>query len=232
MTLPIPILSTQDLSFTAERMTTPILQHVNLEMYPGEMVGLTGPSGEGKTTLCYCLSGIIPHSLPGYMTGEVYLGTRSLSTMRLPEIARSIGLIFQDPETQLFLPRVRNELAFAMENLCAPPPTMRLRVEEVATELGIGRLLTRSPHELSGGEQQLVAIGSVMALDPQVLILDEPYAQLDGGARCRLQGAVQRWKDSGKTVLLVDHRRDHLRQADKVLSMTEGRLCPLMGWPT
>lgn len=218
------ILAVNDLKFAWSEGEPWLLNGVSFSLAPGEMVGITGPSGSGKSTLCMCVSGIIPHQLGGHIEGEITLIGRSVRNMALPEIAANLGIVFQDPETQLFLPVIRNELAFGPENLCVPRAELGQLVLEVAADAGITHLLPANPNEISGGQQQVVALAAVLALNPRVLVLDEVTSQLDRRACQRIQEIISVLRGRGVAILMVDHNLDQLDQADAVLTLEGGRL--------
>ncbi len=197
---------------------------VDLSVSRGEILGITGPSGCGKTTLCLCLAGIIPHSSPAEMRGEVLIDGRSTRELSLPEIATRVGMVFQDPVTQLFLPRLRSELAFGPENLCREPVGIRRTVREVAGLAGIADILDAHPHRISGGQQQLAAIAAVLAMEPDVLILDEALSQLDAEGARKIGEVVLALRERGCAVVMIDHNLRRLEIADRVVLMEEGRV--------
>ena len=158
------------------------------------------------------------------MEGKIFLGGRDLAELSLPQVAGSLGIVFQDPESQLFLPKVLRELAFGPENLCLAPEEFAPRLEKIAEEVGCQDLLSASPEKLSGGEQQLVALAAVLALEPQVLILDEVSAQLDSRACRRLGEVVEGRRRQGTAVLMVEHNLGELAQADRILVLKGGCL--------
>lgn len=218
-----PALMAQGLS-VAWRKGEWVLRDLDLELAAGELLGIIGPSGCGKSTLCLALAGIIPRQLGAQVEGRVTLDGQNLGELGLGKIAGKLGIVFQDPETQLFLPKVRNELAFGPENLCLPREEICRRLEEVAAQVGCEEYLWAHPWELSGGEQQLVALAAVLALEPQVLILDEVSAQLDEDSRCRLLAVVETQLAKGTAVLMVEHNLSQLVTAHRVLVMRCGGL--------
>lgn len=201
-----------------------VLRDINFSLSAGELIGIIGPSGCGKSTLCLALAGIIPRQLPGQVAGKILLASQDLAALSLPEIAGNLGIVFQDPESQLFLPRVRNELAFGPENLCLPREEIADRVQRIAEELGCKDMLAANPNELSGGEQQLIALAAVLALEPKVLILDEVSAQLDPRTCQRLQAIILGLLQRGVAVLRVEHNLQQLAGANRILVIREGRL--------
>ncbi|MDD2283018.1 MAG: ABC transporter ATP-binding protein [Eubacteriales bacterium] len=201
-----------------------VLRDINFSLAAGEVVGIIGSSGCGKSTLCLALAGIIPRQLPGQVEGKISLEGRDLAQFSLPQIAGCLGIVFQDPETQLFLPRVRNELAFGPENLCLPREEIAARIQRIAEEMGCRELLAANPNELSGGQQQLIALAAVLALEPKVLILDEVTAQLDPRTCQRLQAIVLDLRQRGMAVLMAEHNLQMLACADRILVLREGRM--------
>lgn len=201
-----------------------LLENVDLELAPGELVGLIGPSGCGKSTLCLALAGIIPRQLGGQIQGKVCLEGQDLAGLSLARVAGALGMVFQDPETQLFLPRARAELAFGPENLCLSRDEILRRIKNAAAAVGCKRLLAASPAELSGGEQQLVALAATLALAPKVLILDEVSSQLDTQCCQVIESVVAKLLIQGTAVLMVEHRLARLALAQRILVLRQGRL--------
>lgn len=201
-----------------------VLDDLSFALAPGELTGVIGPSGCGKSTLCLALAGIIPRQLPGRVEGEIRLLGQELSGLSLAQIAANVGIVFQDPETQLFLPRVRNELAFGPENLGVAVPEIRERIGDAARAAGCEDLLEANPNELSGGQQQLVALAAVLAMNPRVLILDEVTSQLDPDSCRRIQAVVHAQLQQGTAVLMVEHNLDQLVHASRVLCIRAGKM--------
>jgi len=170
------------------------------------------------------LAGIIPRQLPGRVEGEISLLGRDLASLNLSQITTDLGIVFQDPETQLFLPRVMNELAFGPENLCISPREIRERIQIIAQETGCGKLLEANPNELSGGQQQLIALAAVLALEPKFLVLDEVTSQLDPQSCQRIQDIIAGLRRRGVAVLMVEHNLEQLVHADRILALKAGKL--------
>lgn len=175
----MPIVEVRSLSYTYPGSTKPTLTNVNFSVEEGEFILLTGPSGCGKTTLCRCLNGLIPNSYGGEFNGQVIVDGLVTTEHPVYEIAQHVGLVFQNPENELFCTSVEREVAFGPENLALPREEIRKRVEESLAMVGISHLRDKSPEELSGGEQQKVAIAALLAMKPKILVLDEPTANLD-----------------------------------------------------
>lgn len=216
----------EDFTFYYSGSQKPALESVNLEIEDGEFVLVTGPSGGGKSSLCRCLNGLIPHFYGGKVTGRVEV--EGLDTLKhsTKELATRVGMIFQDPENQLVTMDVEREIAFGLENLAFPRDLMAKRLEESLDTLGISDLRHRQVHELSGGEKQKVAIASVLALHPKILILDEPTSELDPKSAEEVLTIVQRLNDElGITVILIEHRLDRVIQhADRLVVLDGGRV--------
>ena len=220
-------------TFSYPDASAPALQDVSLELEAGQFVLVAGPSGSGKSTLLRCINGLAPHFSGGKLTGRVVVS--GLDTREHPprDMASVVGFVFQDPEAQFVTERVEDELAFALENAGVPQLTMRKRVEEVLDALGIASLRNRAVSSLSGGEQQRVAIAAALALQPKVLVLDEPTSQLDPqSAEDVLSALVRLNADLGLTIVLAEHRLERVLQfADRVIFMPAAGAKPLVGDP-
>jgi energy-coupling factor transport system ATP-binding protein len=221
-----PILSFEGVTYRYPRADQPALEDVSLEIQPGELVLLAGLSGHGKSTLLRAACGLVPHHHGGRFAGRVTLGgldTRAHGPARLGTLA---GALFQDPETQLVTSSVRSELALGLESRGHGAGAVARGVEEVALALGIDGLLERSVHELSGGEQQRVALAAALAGRPAVVLLDEPTSQLDPVAGDELIGLLRRLNQEWETtILLAEHRLERcLPAADRVIALRDGRI--------
>lgn len=213
------MITIEGLTFAYAGAAQPVLRDVSLSIAEGEAVLVVGPSGGGKSTLLRCLNGLVPHFHGGSFHGRVLVEGRDTRSCQPRDLAGTVGLVFQDPESQFVADVVEDELAFGMENLGVPRLTMRKRVEEVLDVLGIVHLRKRRLDTLSGGELQHVAIGSVLTMQPRVLVLDEPTSQLDPQAAEQLLTAVQRLNvDLGLTIVMAEHRLERVVQyVDRVL---------------
>ncbi len=214
----------EDLSYRYWPEGPLVLKNMNFRMARGEMLVITGLSGCGKSTLCYCLSGIAGHRRDGVMQGQILLDGKDIQKLRAASLALEVGIVFQDPDSQLFSPSVEDEIAFGPENLCLPPGDIRARVDEVLDLLGISSLIEANPYHLSGGEKHLVALAAVLALDPPLLILDEVMSQLDQQAVQRVADVLKRLKDAGKTIIAVEHRLETVTFADHLMVLERGAL--------
>jgi energy-coupling factor transporter ATPase len=220
------VIGTRNLTYTYPGGAKPSIRDVSVKIEKGEFTLITGPSGCGKTTLCRCFNGLIPHFYHGELKGEIAVAELNVAEHPVHELARHVGLVFQNPENQLFALSVEKDVAFGLENLGFPREEMRKRVDWALNLTGIYDLRERAPYELSGGQQQRVAIASVLAMQPEVMVLDEPTSFLDPlGARKIFEVIYELNKTLGITVVLVEHRLDlTARYADHIIIMNEGQV--------
>ncbi len=223
----------EQVTYTYPDQTAPILNQVSLTVPEGEFLLVAGPSGAGKSTLLRCFNGLVPHFYGGTIAGRIHLFGHDPVAEGPGPMSRLVGLVFQDPEAQAVAGVVEDELAFALENHGLPRLTMRKRVEEVLGQLGLAPLRHRRLETLSGGERQRVAIGAVLTLQPQVLLLDEPTSQLDPqGAEEVLDVLLRLNRDLGLTVILSEHRLERVvRHAERILYLPGAGRRPLLGRP-
>lgn len=216
----------QNLTFSYAGSPEPVLKEIDLTITDGEFVLLSGSSGSGKSSLVRCLNGLIPHFYGGRISGTVEVEEMVTTKCPLAKLATRVGLVFQDPENQLVTTDVEREIAFGLENLGLPRPEISKRLEEALDTVGIASLRYRSLHELSGGEKQKVAIASVLALKPQILVLDEPTSELDPQGAEDVLGIISRLNDElGLTVILVEHRLDRvIHLVDRLIVLDQGRI--------
>ena len=201
-----------------------VLNGIDFQVKPGEAVVVTGLSGCGKSTLCHCISGAIRHNRDGAMAGEVLINGRNIREATGVSLALEVGMVFQDPDTQLFSPTVEDEIAFAPENLCLPPDRILERVNNVLAILGITDLRYANPFNLSGGEKHLVALAAVLALDPPILILDEVMSQLDIAGKQRVASTLAKLRDMGKTIIAVEHDLEAVAFSDRLMVLEDGKI--------
>ena len=226
MTMPLEV---SDLWYRYPGSGEDVLRGVNLKAERGEVLAIVGLSGSGKSTLCYCLSGIVPHIYSGDMRGEVLInGTPTLS-MKIPEIATRLGIVFQEPDAQLFSPAVEDEVAFGPENLCLSREEIGERLELALKQVGMEDFRLSSPNRLSGGQKQLIALASVLGLDPEILIFDEAMSQIDMQGKAAIKEAIKGLKGRGKTVVMIEHDFENLDVVDRVLLLRDGVLQPFEG---
>jgi energy-coupling factor transporter ATPase len=220
------IIETENLTYTYPSGTKPSIRDVSIKIDKGEFVLITGPSGCGKTTLCRCFNGLIPHFYQGELKGEITVAGLRISEQPIYKMAKHVGLVFQNPENQLFALSVEKDVAFGLENLGVPREEMRKRVDWALNLTGIYDLRERAPHELSGGQQQRVAIASVLAMQPEIIVLDEPTSFLDPlGAKKIFEVIYDLNRKLGITVVLVEHRLDlTARYANHIAIMDDGKI--------
>ncbi len=220
------VIETQGLTYTYPGASKQSLRDVTLNIERGEFAILTGPSGCGKTTLCRCFNGLIPHFYAGELKGDLKVADLSVNEHTIGEMAKRVGLVFQNPENQLFALSVEKDVAFGLENLGMPRDQMQERVGWALEMTGIEDLKERAPHELSGGQQQRVAIASVLAMQPEIIVFDEPTSFLDPLGAQRIFEVISRLNNKlGITVILVEHRLDlAARYASHVIIMDEGKI--------
>src|SRR4030067_2959235 len=164
------VIETKNLAYTYPGGTKPSINDVSIKVEKGEFVLITGPSGCGKTTLCRCFNGLIPHFYSGELKGELCVAGLNVGEHQIYEMAKQVGLVFQNPDNQLFAVSVEKDVAFGLENLGMPRDQMKDRVNWALQMTGIEELRERAPHELSGGQQQRVAIATVLAMQPEILL--------------------------------------------------------------
>ena len=221
------VIEAKNLTYTYPGGTKPSIKDVSLKVEQGEFVLITGPSGCGKTTLCRCFNGLIPHFYQGELKGEITVADMDVTKHETHAMAKNVGLVFQNPENQLFALSVEKDVAFGLENLGMPREEMQKRVEWALKLTDIYDLRERSPHEVSGGQQQRVAIAAVLAMQPEIIVLDEPTSFLDPLSAEKIFEVIHDLnKKLGLTVVLVEHRLDlTAKYADHIIIMDEGAVC-------
>lgn len=186
---------------------------------------VTGPSGCGKTTLCRSINGLVPHFHRGYIAGNVYVNGLNTRESTVAQLAPHAGLVFQNPTNQLVTLNVEKELAFGPENLGVDPSEIRRRVEHLIELLDLESLREKHPHEMSGGEQQRVAMAATLALQPRVLVADEPTSNLDPKSAERILSILADFNKRGMTIVLVEHRLDLVsKDASRIILMDRGQI--------
>lgn len=202
-----------------------VLRGINLHIAAGEYIAICGPSGSGKSTLCRVFNGLIPHFYGGKLEGKVQIAGLDTCTLPISELFTLVGFVTQHVEAQLFNSTVVEEIAFGLESLGLSPSEINRRIEEVAALLELESLLPRNPRQLSGGEQQLVAIAAIIALRPRVIVLDEPYANLDARNIQRIRNILRQLNQNGTTIIVCEHRLQHVvADAHRMVVMHQGRI--------
>ncbi len=221
-----PVLSVKDLSFRYHSRQTLAIENINLDLHAGQVVLLAGASGCGKTTLMRCINGLIPHSYNGSMTGDVELFGQSVIGLGLSDISRRVGTLLQDPERQILGTYVLNEVCFGLESLGMSREEMLPRAMKALERLEIAYLAEKETYYTSGGEKQKVALAGVLAMEPDILLLDEPLASLDPASAHEALRAFRKLADEGLSVLIVEHRVEDVLaiKPERVVYMEKGRI--------
>ena len=206
--------------------TGPALEDIHLGIAEGDFVGVIGPNGSGKTTLAYSIDGLIPGQYHGIKQGAVKILGKEVETYAKGELQRSVGVVFSDPEAQFTAMTVEDELVFGMENLGMTVPEIRERLEWVTSLTDLKHLLNKPPYEISGGQKQRVALAAVLAMTPQVMILDEPTSMLDPLSRKRIfEVLAQLKREQHNTIIVIEHSLENLIPlADRMVFLSNGKL--------
>jgi len=219
----MPIIEMEDVTFTYRGASRAALKNISLTVEAGEFVGVIGSTGAGKTTLCMAMAGIIPFTVLGKLKGHVRIAGMDTREHSVAELAQVIGLVLQDAQAQLLMTDVEKEVVFPLENLALPREEIRRRLEAVLDLVHLQEFRRLHPFYLSGGQRQRVALASVLAMEPQVLVLDEATSELDPIGVEEVLSVVSELKQRGKTIILVEHAMEELaRYADRVVVLREG----------
>ncbi|MBT3283301.1 ATP-binding cassette domain-containing protein [Candidatus Bathyarchaeota archaeon] len=220
------IVEVKNLSYTYPNASKPAIEDICLSINPGEFVLLTGPSGCGKTTFCRSLNGLIPKFYNGTLTGSVHIAGLDVSEHSTMELAQHIGLIFQNPDNQIFALTVEKDIAFGLENLGISKAEMHREIDWASETTGIDSLRLRATHELSGGQKQRLTIASVLAMHPSIIVMDEPTSFLDPvGAEHIFNVLDLLNKEYGMTIIIIEHRIDiAAKYVNRIIVFDEGRV--------
>lgn len=220
------IIKVEDLSYRYPRTKKWVLQNINLEVRKGEFLAVMGENGAGKTTFCQCINGVIPHSHQGKLKGSVTVAGIKTVESTVSYLAQYVGMVLEDPETQLFTTRIRDEVAFGPENLSMPVEEILERVKWALKVVRLEQYVDRQPTALSGGQKQRLAIAAAIAMKPKILVLDEPTSQLDPVGTEEVFSVIRELKDDyGMTVVIATHKSEEIAKfADKVLVLKGGRV--------
>ena len=221
------VINFENFGFKYNAQAAPTLYNIDFKIKKGEKVLIAGPSGCGKSTIAHCINGLIPNSYPGTATGSLTIGGRNALKLNLFELSKTVGTVLQDSDGQFIGLTVAEDIAFALENDCIPTPEMHKEVERIAELVDIERVLHSAPHEISGGQKQRVGLGGVMVGDIDVLLFDEPLANLDpatGKQAIALIDDIQ--KRTGCAVIIIEHRLEDVlyRNVDRIVVMGDGRI--------
>lgn len=217
-------ISIENLTFTYRENEQPALRNIRGEIKDGTFIVIMGHGGAGKSTLCCALNGLIPNFFRGEYQGRVTVKGQEVAQHKTAEMSRIVGLVLQDFEAQLFSTNVELEMAFGPENHCLPRPEIERRIERYLAFVGLEKLRKREPVSLSGGQKQRLAIGSILALEPKVLVMDETTTDLDPQGREEVLSVAKSLREEGRTLLLVDHEPEVTAVADQVWLLREGQV--------
>jgi len=213
------------LSFTYQGRDEPTLKDLNLYVRTGEFILVAGPTGCGKTTLLRTLNGLIPHETAGIMEGSVTIAGKETKKTSMADLTRIVGLVFQNPDDQIFSTRVEDEVAFGPENLCFQRKEIEKSIDYALSAVGLNEFRNRSTASLSGGEKQRLAIASALAMRPRVLVLDEPFSQMDTTGTREILDIIRKLNRKGMTIILVEHRIPAVfRHVSRIVIMEKGRI--------
>ncbi|RAR44475.1 energy-coupling factor ABC transporter ATP-binding protein [Paenibacillus sp. MDMC362] len=221
------IITIKNLSYQYPISESDALKNVNVTIERGKLYALIGANGGGKTTLCNVIRGFIPHFYKGDLRGEVLIEGKDIREWEMGELSRKIGYVFQNPFTQIsgVKDNVFEEIAFGLENLGMEPGLIREKVDQVIKMLEIDYLRDKNPFELSGGQKQRVALASIIVMEPDVLVIDEPTSQLDPKGTEDVFKIIELMKKKGKTIILVEHKIELIAEyADDVILLNEGEV--------
>lgn len=220
------IVEVRDLWYRYPGISEPALKGLNLEIEEGEFILLTGPSGCGKTTFCRCLNGLIPHFYNGDLRGEVTINGLSIRENPINKLATNVGLIFQNPDNQIFALTVEKDVAFGLENLGVEKNEMLKHIDWALDRTGLQEMRQRATYELSGGQKQRLAVASILAMKPKIIVLDEPTSFLDPMGAEKIFNVLRALNKEDKiTIILIEHRIDlAARYVNRVILFNDGRI--------
>ncbi len=222
-----PIIEFKDYSFKYRSQVEPTLLDINLSIYPGEKVLIVGPSGSGKSTLAHCINGLVPFSFTGESTGSLKIEGQEPKDLGLFGLSKLVGTVLQDTDGQFIGLTVAEDVAFSMENDCIAQDEMFERVDRVAKTVDITNLLDHAPNALSGGQKQRVSMAGVIVDDVDILLFDEPLANLDPATGKRAIDLIDRiHKKNNTTILIIEHRLEDAlyRDVDRIVVVGDGRI--------
>ncbi len=217
---------TEGLRYAYRKRGAPwVLNGIDLAIRPDAYLLVAGASGSGKSTLCRTFNGLIPHFYGGVLEGRVVVGGQDTADLSVADLFGQVGMVFQNPDAQLFNRTVEGEIAFGLESLGLPRQAMKARIDAVSRAMGIVDLLDRDPHSMSGGEQQLTCLAAILALAPTVVALDEPYASLDPANVWRVRRTLRDIHGQGTGVIVGEHRMGYAApDAERMIVIDNGRV--------
>ena len=220
------IIKFNDFSFKYSSSKTNILENINLSIESNEITVLAGPTGCGKSTLLRSIVGLIPNMYDGEYSGEVIVDGIRIKDAEIKEIAERVGFVFQNPENQIFMFSVERDIAFGLENLGIKQEIIKERIKKIMETLNITHLAEKAPHELSDGQKQRTALAGVLAMEPKILILDEPTSLLDPKTASEFMELMNKLcRENGISIIIVEHRLDLvLKYADRLIILSNGKI--------
>jgi energy-coupling factor transport system ATP-binding protein len=222
-----PIIEFKDFTFKYRSQTEPTLKHINLTINKGEKILIVGPSGSGKSTLAHCINGLVPFSYSGEIQGEYYVGGKDPKDLGIFGLSKIVGTVLQDTDGQFVGLTVAEDIAFVLENDCVDQSKMKDKVLELADRVEVKKLLSNAPGELSGGQKQRVSMAGVMIDDVDVLLFDEPLANLDPATgKTAIELIDELSKDNDRTILIIEHRLEDAlwRDVDRIIVVGDGEI--------
>lgn len=212
-------------SFAYENTNNIVLSNITLSVEQGEFLSIIGPTGSGKTTLCRSITGVVPQIHPGRSRGSIKVHGKSVEEYTVAQLAQSVGYVHQDAESQILMTNIEKEIVFPLENLCIPREEMKRRLEYVLKLVHLENYRYRHPYYLSGGQRQRVVLATVLAMNPEILILDEATSEIDPLGAEEIMTVAKELNDAGKTIIMIEHNMTELsRYADRVVVMEAGRI--------
>jgi len=222
-----PVIEFKNYSFHYRAQEKPTLYNIDLRITKGEKILIAGPSGSGKSTIVHCINGLIPHYYKGESTGELLIHGEKAENLKIFDRSKIIGTVLQDSDGQFVGQSVGEDIAFALENECTTQPEMKDIVDRVSKIVNINRHLENAPQEISGGQKQRVSLAGVLVDDVDILLFDEPLANLDPATGRYTMELIDRLsKETGKTIIIVEHRLEDVLWCpiDRVIVMNDGRI--------
>lgn len=220
------IIEIRNLTWQYENTEQPALQNISIDIEENSFIGVCGPNESGKTTFVSCIKGLIPNNFVGTYKGDVEIAGKNIKELNTQELAQYVGFVFADPEAQFTSMSVEEEIAFGLENIGLDNKEIEKRINWVANITNIEEILDKSPYDISGGQKQRVAIASVLAMQPKVVILDEPTSMLDPIGKDSIFEICERMKtELNMTIIMVEHTIDRLaRLSDKMILINNGTI--------
>ncbi len=221
------MINIEDFTFAYPGSEKPALENICLGVAEGEVILLRGASGSGKSTLLNSINGLVPHIFNGERSGTVRINGFSPGDMPLCEIARTVGTVFQNVESQIFMMRVADDVAFGCENLCMPREEILRRRDEALRLMNLWKMKEKETFKLSGGQKQRLIISAIYAMGPKVFLFDEPTTDLDSEGRKEFYTILKRLKEKGKIVILAEHQyEEYMPLIDRDVTLKKGRIVP------